>query len=142
MIDEFLRSGDLGGLHVGLSRSEVRELLGTETDHSQRSWKNEIWRYESLQVSFVEDLLHLIGLYFEPGDKVLRLPRTLVPDGKIVFAETAIPEVEKRVLGLGLHFTVTEDLTFDDQRVIRIEESGVGIVFLEGELNKILRSQH
>jgi hypothetical protein len=46
MIVEFLRSGKLGGLDLGLSRSEVRQLLGEEKDHSKRSWKNEIWKYD------------------------------------------------------------------------------------------------
>jgi hypothetical protein len=141
MIDEFLKSGNLGGLRLGLSRAQVRELLGAEKDYSQRSRKNEIWRYDSLQVSFIEDSLCLIGLYFEQGDRVLRLPRTLVPAGKIVCEVSSIPEVEQHVLALGLHFAVVEDLTFDDQRVIHIEESGVGIIFFQGELNKILRSQ-
>jgi hypothetical protein len=140
VIEAFLRSGNLGGLHLGLSRSEVRQLLGEEKDHSKRSWKNEIWRYNSLQVSFIEDRLHLIGLYLDDG--VLTLPKTLLTDGRIVFEATSIPQFEKRLLDLGLHFAVIEDLTFDDQRVIRIEESGVGIAFFEGELNKILLTQH
>jgi hypothetical protein len=138
MIVEFLRSGKLGGLDLGLSRSEVRQLLGEEKDHSKRSWKNEIWKYDNLQVTFFEDRLELIGLYLDDGNRILTVPKTLVPDGRIVCEETSVPKVEKRLLNLGLHFAVIEDLTFDDQRVIRIEESGVSVVFFQGELSKIL----
>jgi hypothetical protein len=138
MIVEFLRSGKLGGLDLGLSRSEVRQLLGEEKDHSKRSWKNEIWKYDNLQVTFFEDRLELIGLYLDDGNRILMVPKTLVPDGRIVCEETSVPKVEKRLLNQGLHFAVIEDLTFDDQRVIRIEESGVSVVFFQGELSKIL----
>jgi hypothetical protein len=51
------------------------------------------------------------------------------------------PRVEKLVVDIGLHSAVVEGLTFDDQRVMRIEESGVCIVCSENELICLQLSQ-
>ncbi len=98
-----------------------------------------MWKYDGLQLGFSDDSLEFIGLYFE--DRSLTLPPTLVDEGRIDLAKASVPEVEKLVTELNLHFTAVDDLTFDDQRVIRIEESGVSVVFFEGELLSLQLSE-
>lgn len=64
-------------MFISLSRGvEVRRLLGEPPDYSARSWKSEIWKYDSLQVTFIKDSLFLIGLYFSNG--VLTLLKTVL----------------------------------------------------------------
>jgi hypothetical protein len=77
---EFLRTGRFGDVSCGMSREQVRELLGEpESISSQRN--PQIWKYGSLELAFYrlpEDLeppLASISIYFKTPDH--NLPHTL-----------------------------------------------------------------
>jgi len=135
MIEEFLRSGALGDLHLGLSRDQVRQMLGEPPDHSEKNWKHEIWKYGGLQIAFSGSLLSFIGLYFENGEA--RLPASLVEDGNITIETDGVTELEELLRAKGIEFTVDPELTYDDYKLIRIAASGVGIGFTRGRLSSM-----
>ena len=64
MIEEFLRSGNLGALHLGLTRNDVRRLLGEQPDYSEN---NEIWKYGSLQVAFSDNSVSYMSSQLRKG---------------------------------------------------------------------------
>jgi hypothetical protein len=135
VLEEFLRSGKLGSLHLGSSRSEVRRLLGEPPDRSEQSWQNEIWKYHGVEIAFRSDSLSFIGLYFEDGEVVL--PQALLETGKLTIENERVEDVEGFLRARRIDFTVENDLTFDDYRVLRITESHVGIGFVEDHLRSM-----
>jgi hypothetical protein len=135
MIEEFLRSGKLGSLHLGLSRSEVRLLLGEPPDRSTQNLKNEIWKYYGLEIAFSRDSISFIGLYFENGEAVL--PQALLETGKLTIENERVADVEGFLRAKHIDFTVEDDLTFDEYRVLRVTESHVGIGFVEDHLRSM-----
>jgi hypothetical protein len=139
VIEEFLKTGTIGELRLGLSQVEVRRILGEPKDYSAGSRKNQIWKYDSLEIAFATDSVCYLALDFSDG--VLTLPEALVDEVRIANEKTSIADVEKLVEDIGLHSAVVEGLTFDDQRVMRIEESGVCIVCSENELICLQLSQ-
>lgn len=139
MIEQFLQSGNLGALHLGLTRNDVRRLLGEPPDYSEKSWKNEIWKYGSLQVAFSEDSLSFIGLYFEDGE--LNLPSTMVRNGEFNLKENRVESFEQFLLANGIDFTVDDGLTFDDQKTLHLTSSQVSVAFSEGKLHSMQLSQ-
>ena len=136
MIKEFLQSGNLGALRLGLTRNDVRGLLSDPPDYSEN---DDIWKYGSLQLTFSENSLSFIGLYFEDG--VLHLPSTLVQAGKLTLMETSVESLERLLTGNGIEFTVDKDLTFDDQKTLRLASSQVRVTFSEGQLHSIQLSR-
>ncbi|HET7112186.1 MAG TPA: hypothetical protein VFI57_01025 [Pyrinomonadaceae bacterium] len=139
MLERFLATGNLGDVHIGLSKSEVRRILGEPQDYSPRRKKHEIWKYGSLQIAFTEDVVNFLGLYFDEG--VLVLPEQLIGEARVVIENTSLQAVEELLIGKGLHFAVDEELTFDDQRRLLIEESGASIMFSDAHLVSIQLGQ-
>ncbi len=135
MIEEFLRSGALGDLHLGLSRDEVRQLLGDPPDHSEKNWKHEIWKYDGLQVAFSGKSLSFIGLYFENGE--VRLPKSLVQDGQISIENDRVEDITEYSRAKGIDFMVDQELTYDNHTFIRLAGSRVGIAFTNGRLSSM-----
>ncbi len=129
MIEQFLRNGRLGELHLGLTRNDVRRLLGDPADYSEN---NKIWKYGGLQVSFSLDSLSFIGLYFDNG--VLTLPAVM---GELTFMENNIENFERFMLANRIEYTVNNTLTFDDQKTLHLIPSQVNVTFSEGRLHSM-----
>src|SRR4051812_22355882 len=94
-VDEFLRTDRLGPLSGGMSKDEVREVLGEPESVSEK--KNpEIWKYGSLQLVFHRNphasshYLIAITLYFHTPDE--HPPRVLALDGWMPTGKTTYNE--------------------------------------------------
>ncbi|HJT66130.1 MAG TPA: hypothetical protein VJ749_06735 [Pyrinomonadaceae bacterium] len=135
MVEEFLRSGNLGNLRRGLSREEVRRLLGEPPDYSEKNWKHEIWKYDDLQVAFSGNSASFIGLYFKNG--AVRLPASLIEDGRITVENDRVRDLEEFLRARNIDFTVDADLTFDNHTLLRVTGSGVGIGFTDDRLSSM-----
>ena len=140
MLEEFLKNGKLGSLYLGLSRDEVRRLLGEPPNHSERSWKNEIWKYDGLELAFWADSLSFIGLYFEDGEVIV--PEALLRAGKITIENDRVGEVEEFLRAQRIDFKVEDDLTFDEYKVLRTTGSRVGIGFVADRLRSMQLIRH
>ena len=132
MLEEFLTTGKLGSLQLGLSRDEVRRLLGEPPDHSEPSRKREIWKYDSLQVAFEGDSLVFIGVYFDYGEAIL--PEVLVKAGTMKLEQDTVDDLEAFLREHNLSFFVEDTLTFDEYKVLRLTHSHVGLGFTDGHL--------
>lgn len=139
MIEEFLKTGKIGELRLGLSEGEVRRILGEPTDYSEGGRKNQLWKYDSLQIAFANGSVCSLALYFSDG--VVTFPDKLLEEVRVPNEKTSVAGIEKLVSDIGLHFAVVQDLTFDVQRVMSIEESGVRIICSENQLHSFQLSQ-
>jgi hypothetical protein len=101
-IDEFLQTGRLGAIAIGMSKDDVRGRLGEPDDVSVK--KNpEIWKYGALQLTFYRGshvegpVLSGIGLYFH--DPTASLPDPLGLTGWRPSGETTIEAFRERLTG-------------------------------------------
>jgi hypothetical protein len=128
-LEQFLRTGELGPLHVGMREAEVIALLGAPQDESV-SRKPRILKYGGLQLAFrrrpgaMDGELTFIGLYFSPGAEPIPEPsrptdfngsaNTTVVDVRAFFAKAnlldlVIKEGENLVMASGA------TIAFEDQ---------------------------
>jgi hypothetical protein len=131
VIESFLRTGLLGGLSLGQSKDLVRMLLGEPEDYSRLNKTGEIWKYSSLQLTFHEDTLCGIGLYFDEG--TVELPRALSVT-RLSVEHSRLDHFKDFLRTKSINFIVDRDLTFDDQTCLRISQSNVGVSFTEEQL--------
>ncbi len=76
---EFLRSGALGMIRLGMSSEELRAQLGDPDDIAARE---QIWLFGSqvsvnIQVPLVDDHVHGIWVYFLGREDVSKIPQLL-----------------------------------------------------------------
>jgi hypothetical protein len=130
-LDQFLRTGDLDPIHVGMNRDEVLGILGLPGDESV-SRHPQILKYGGLQVTLFKPAgspdyqLSQIGLYYSPAWEAI--PEIVRP---VDFTATpaTTPALMREFLdstGLQVHSTVKSDcvehfilpggsrITFDD----------------------------
>lgn len=121
---EFLRTGNLGPLALGMARKEVEEILGKPED-SSRSRRNQpvCWKYGNLQVWIQQEVLTFIGLYFP--DEQFQLPAVL---GELIELPRTLDGLQGVLEEQGIGFRVDQQLTFVDQVALRVGP-GIQVVF-------------
>jgi|SRR5262245_17518551 len=129
MLQEFMASGILGPIHLGLSKGSVQYILGDPQATSDRRKGLELWKYDDLQLAIYQDAVYFIGVYVS-GDSI-KLPPPLVFDEHILAQIMRLEDMKKFLLANKIAFDVDDKLTFDDQTCLRIAESRVGIYFDE-----------
>jgi hypothetical protein len=136
-IDEFLKSGQLGGLASGLSMEEVRGVLGDPEDVSVKA-NPAIWKYGALQLSFSrgpqepEPSVSGIFLYFNNTKNAI--PSSLCLTGWLPTIETSVGEFRDHLADAGLE-TPSGVLSAPVDRLVL--PSGVGVTFDDGRLHSI-----
>lgn len=107
----FLKTGELGGLCLSLTRGEVEQLLGAPPEwlNDRKVWsKSAIWKYGSLQVTFSpEEEVIGFGLYAEAA---LKLPDGIVFDGYRPTRNTTFEDFQNYLTEN--HFTFSEDTSY------------------------------
>jgi len=136
-LDEFLATGHLGEIVTGMSKEDVRRVLGDPLDVSVK--KNpEIWKYGALQLTFYRDSqedhssLVLIGLHFAQDNHRLPAPVTLTDWSSK--AEMGPEDFRKRLLEVGI--PVHSDVSSSDAEHL-VLSSAVRVTFSEGRLHSI-----
>lgn len=126
-LKDFLTSGHLGAITLGMTQEEVRDVLGEPEAMSLPDLEPAvIWKYGSLEVTFFpEEGLHLIA--FKLND-VLRLPRTLTVLGYMPTPRTSLQEFRDYLHTNGIDCHLYPALTFDWQ-VGLIVGIGATVVF-------------
>jgi hypothetical protein len=118
MLQEFIASGIIGPIRLGLSKREVQSILGDAQARSDRRKEGELWKYDDLQVGFYQDMVCFIGVYV--SDDSIRLPPPLVFDEHVLAQIMRLEDTRKFLLTNEMEFDVNDKLTFDDQACLRI----------------------
>jgi hypothetical protein len=133
-VDEFLKTGRLGPLDVGITKEAVRGILGEPEDVSVK--KNpEIWKYGALQLVFYrgshsdDPVLSTINLFFH--DPASSIPDRLGLTGWQPTSETGIEAFRE-------YITAYDPQVYEQappsQDIIVSLDSGVQVTFHEGRL--------
>jgi hypothetical protein len=136
-IDEFLKTARLGEIATGISKEDVRGLLGDPEDVSVQ--KNpEIWKYGALQLTFYKDSqesephLAAINLYFNnPKDPI---PAALSLTGWLPTGETSVQDFRDHLTDADLQVDFRAPSASHDHVVL---PSGVRVTFDEGRLHSV-----
>jgi hypothetical protein len=118
MLQEFIASGKIGPICLGLSKREVQSILGDAQAMSDRQKGRELWKYDDLQVSFYQDMVNFIGAYV--SDDSIRLPPPLVFDEQVLAQIMRLEDTKKFLLANDIEFDINDKLTFDDQTCLQI----------------------
>jgi len=119
---EFLETGRLGDIRLGMTRAEAQALLGPPEDISLT--KDAVWKYGSLQLYFHENRLWLIALYF-PWDE-LRLPNAFEAVGYLPSRATTLQEFRKFLAESGSETNL--DRTVDEAVILQVGP-GIEVIF-------------
>lgn len=135
-LEQMLRLGEVGPIHLGMTQSEVVAQLGKAPDESVQRWPK-ILKYGGLQVTFAkptsgEQRLVLIGLYFHTPNE--SIPDQVELTDWAVNSETTLAEMRSFLdkSGLAAHHEKLED---DDRLELA---SGAQINFCNQKLWSIL----
>jgi hypothetical protein len=131
LLRDFLESGTLGPLAIGISPLEVQQLLGDPWDVGGAA-KNRIWKYGTIQLGFHRDkatrteTLDFIGLYFRYGS--LALPEAISPEGWFPSQRTTKEDFIHYLKEQRIGYLEDKRLTFGTQLVLAME-SGAQVIF-------------
>ena len=133
---QFLTQGKLGPLEIGLTRKDVRLVLGDPEDWPVGEDKRSasIWKYEDLELSFVND--ELLGIWIEFHDR-LQLPEALGIQGYFPNASTSRQQIMEFVERHKLEYQVDEQLTFDSQTCYIFASSHIRVIFYTDKPQRI-----
>jgi hypothetical protein len=133
-LSEFLRKGCLDSLTLGTSRAAVIASLGNPDEATGFQEVPELWKYQSLQVAFMDNSVCFIGLYLIEGK--LCLPNALKLDGYQPTSATNVVEFETYLLSQHIQFKTDPVLTFGSQLSLKLG-SGLRVYFIDDELNSL-----
>lgn len=131
LLREFLESGKLGPIAIGLSPVEVQHILGDPWDVGGTS-KDRLWKYGAVQLGFHRDnatrteALCFIGLYFRSGS--LDLPEAIAPEGWFPSRRTTKGDFIRYLEEQGIGHSVDRQLTIETQSALTTE-SGTQVTF-------------
>jgi hypothetical protein len=131
LLREFLESGTLGPIAIGLSPLEVQHILGEPWDVGGTP-KNRIWKYGSIQLGFYRDkatrteTLEFIGLYFRYES--LTLPEAISPGGWFPSQRTTKEDFVRYLEEQGVGYSENRQLTFETQSALNTE-IGAQVIF-------------
>jgi hypothetical protein len=136
---EFLVSGTLGRLRLGLSPTEVESLCGPADDTSTPSFPR-IWKYGDLQIAFLRDdrissdeRVNFLGLYLRGHS--LAAPRALNLLGWWPDPGTTLAAFTDYLDQHDILWSIDPALTFEDQTTLRI---GIGVSATFSHVNLML----
>lgn len=99
---DFLNSGNIGDLKLGITRQSVATLLGTPLDWSVKDRvveKAKVWKYDGLELWFRVDVLSYVGLHLDQQ----------IPDN-IIFDE--MPSLKQVSLSKFVEYLQQESIRF------------------------------
>jgi len=122
---EFLCTGELGNISLGMSGDEILAALGPDRDIADcRPF--EVWKYGSLQLTLWQGRLYSFSLYFTSSEQ--DLPKGLEIEGWLPSRNTTLDEVRGFLFGAGVPFHLDCGLC-DECGFTLLVGPGVKIVF-------------
>lgn len=131
LLRQFLRSGTLGSITIGLSPVQVQGILGSPWDEGGTR-KQRIWKYGSIQLGFHWDkatqteALSFIGMYLRNGN--FALPETIPSEGWFPTRQTSKEDFIRFLKEQGIGYSEDRQLTFETQSTL-VTESGAHVIF-------------
>ena len=108
---EFIKTGSLGPVRLGMTSEEIVNAIGEPEDISVKTKPYVIWKYGSLQITFDTTLdkpvVTSIFVYFWPDEKTT-LPDGVRLRGWVPDSETAIDEFIEKMLSEGIELAKNE----------------------------------
>ena len=135
-LKEFLTEGRLGDIVFGIEKRDLQQVLGYPDAFSDPKSMRQIWKYGSLQVSFENNILDFIGIYFQNQE---RLPAQLEITGYFPTKLAGFTEFKQYLTQEGIPFEVNSVLTFESQKVLVV---GLGIDVIFNNTNELDSIQH
>ncbi len=132
---EFLESGTLGPVTMGLSPVDVEHRLGKPWDVGGTR-KQRIWKYGAIQLGFYRDkptrteAVSFIGLYFDHDSPAL--PEAIRLEGWFPSRYTTIEDFIHYLEEQGICYSEHQQLTFETQ-VVLVTKSGAHVTFDRSE---------
>jgi len=137
MFDDFLRSGRIGQISVGMNQEAVRELWGPPQDTSIRKHP-EIWKYGPVEFSFYrspeDSSLLLVSIIYHFSQPNAEPPRLLSDSGWMPNSETSIEEFRGHLVDVGI--AVVGGVASGPHQHLVLDSSS-RVTFEEGKLSSV-----
>lgn len=135
-LKEFLTTGELGSLRLGLHYTEVIELIGEPEDYGIHK-KTGLFKYDNLELGFYKKILGGFYLYYDKWSVKSRIINftDFEPDGT-----TTLDVFTTWLNDQGIPNFIDKQVTYDEQTALRIA-MGVGIYFRGTLLDSIQYSE-
>tara|TARA_B100002052_G_C15487300_1_gene421275 strand:+ start:23 stop:490 length:468 start_codon:yes stop_codon:yes gene_type:complete len=119
----FLRTGELGGVCIGMTRKAIQSLFGDPDDVGASA---DIWLYgdqcnSNLQLTFANDRVCGIGVYFFGSTNPISLPDHLNAKLWAINRETSVDELTGKLTNASVQWQFYEPLTREDQTCVLVE---------------------
>jgi len=129
---EFMRTGMLGTIRLGMSSDELRDVLGAPDDVGCQRKDDSLWLYGSqasgIQIPLANHRVTGIWVYFWGVHKIDSLPVILSAKNWQITGHTTIGEFTEIMNSQNINWKTYEPLTFDTQTCI-VLQSDVSIVW-------------
>ena len=138
---KFLLTGNLGGIYIGMPVKSARLLLGSREDKGcnlTRGWSLEAYADKALQVSYYQEVVGLIGLYFDPKNAE---PPTLPPNLNCTVPFHGLTTINEVKNYLNENNIPWEMNTLLEGTVCIKIGAGISVYFEEGLLSSLLISE-
>lgn len=121
----FLLTGELGDLRTAMTRDAVRTVLGEPDEIATTA---DIWLFgdqgnTNLQLSFVDDRVHGIWLYFWGSTDTTSIPDCLNASSWTINGQTSIDQLTDQLTVCSAQWRMHEPLSFDGQTCILVESN-------------------
>jgi hypothetical protein len=134
---EFLQSGRLGEVQLGLRRDRVMDILGAPEDQTARRRPLQLLRYGAVEFGFIpvpettDSRLVSTALYFHDPDRLI--PPPLRPTDWLPTHATSAQQFRQFLNEAGIE----ANCSIQGQEAYLILSSGASVVFAEGKLHSI-----
>lgn len=137
LMRDFLQTGHLGEIQLGLRPDQVIAILGDPEDQSVKKRPVQILRYGAVQFSFVaipdteDSRMASVAIYFDDTDRLI--PPPLSPTDWLPTGNTTEQQFRQFLeqTGMQVHSSV------QGEQAYLIIASGASVVFAEGKLHSI-----
>lgn|GEM_PF-3685625 len=137
LIRDFLQTGRLGEIQLGLRPDQVIGILGAPDDQSVKKRPVHILRYGAVQFSFVavpdtkDSRLASVAIYFDDADRPI--PPPLSPTDWLPTGNTTEQQFRQFLDQVEIHV----HSSVQGEQEYLILDSGASIVFVEGKLHSV-----
>jgi hypothetical protein len=143
MLQDFIDTGKLGPIYLGISKRELQSILGPAEATTDKRKGLEIWKYHDLQVALYQDAVYFIGVYVTNDS--IKSPPPLTFDDQALAQIMRLEGLKKFLLAEDLEFDIDDKLTFDDQtclRIMGVMGAKIHLIFGDEKLRTIQVTAH
>ncbi|MEX0817305.1 MAG: hypothetical protein WD027_07650 [Gaiellales bacterium] len=131
-LTDFALTGRLGVLSLGITKDEVRGLLGEPWDVS--ATRPTIWKYGAVEVAFTDDRAAQIHAYVSQAERDLPDQLGAIAD---LTADSSLSDVLVAMSERGAALETVPVLSYDDQLTFSVRDSSVHLVFVRERLHSV-----